>query len=430
MEAEEIDLRHYFEILWKWKWVIVFLTLIAVATSAIFSYFVISPVYETRVTLLVANATQNLPSTQQNTDGSVVDTVSRIPTMTLTTYMSQIQSPYFMKRIIDKLGLKDLDPSSLASMVSCQIIKDTNLIEVRVQNTDKNLAAEIANTIASEFTLFVSETNQERMTKSLAFLTEQRQSLSKELEAAYANLKAVLTSGENSTSLSREIATKTQVITSMREQLTSAQTRRNSLEAGLKQIEKDLSTTPATIEGTEPPAPNPVYQQLLQSKSEKSIELAEASSEVDTLQQQLAALETSLAAMESKLTEVQNKEDEARANVKRLEDTLSLLDSKMVEAQMAQSVNFGETAISVVSPALVPTTPVKPRKALNMAVAGVLGGFISVLLAFILEYLDNTIKTQQDVEKYLHLGTLGAIPVIESQGTKRGTSTFSHGGES
>jgi capsular polysaccharide biosynthesis protein len=50
-----------------------------------------------------------------------------------------------------------------------------------------------------------------------------------------------------------------------------------------------------------------------------------------------------------------------------------------------------------------------------MAVAGILGGFVAVLLVFVLEYMDNTLKTQDDVAKYLNLGTLGAIPVMESR---------------
>jgi len=415
METEEIDLRYYIEVLWKWRWVIVFLTGMSILTSAIFSFFVLNPVYETKVTLLVANAAQNQQSIGPSGDTSVVETVSRLPIMTLNTYMNQITNPYFMKKVIDAVGLKDMQPSSLARMVSAQILKDTNLIEVRVQNTDKALATKIANTIASEFVVFVSQANQERMAKSLAFLMEQKEALRKELESAYAELKKTQTRGDNSVSLARDIATKTQVLTRAREDLVTAQLRRTLLEAGLKQIETDLATTPSTIPGQSQTTqvPNPVYQDLLQAKSEKTIELAETDAQIDALQREVASLETSLAAMEARLTVVKNEEDKQRVNVKRLEDTLSLLDAKMVEAQMAQSINFGEATISVISPALEPDSPVKPRKTLNMAVAGVLGWFVSLLLAFILEYLDNTIKTQEDVQKHLNLGTLGAIPIIE-----------------
>ncbi|GGK25550.1 capsular polysaccharide biosynthesis protein [Caldalkalibacillus thermarum] len=58
-------------------------------------------------------------------------------------------------------------------------------------------------------------------------------------------------------------------------------------------------------------------------------------------------------------------------------------------------------------------TPVKPKPVLNMAIAGVVGLMTAVGLAFLLEYLDNTIKTEQDVERVLGLPVLGTIGQME-----------------
>ncbi|MHB8926878.1 MAG: YveK family protein [Bacillota bacterium] len=69
--------------------------------------------------------------------------------------------------------------------------------------------------------------------------------------------------------------------------------------------------------------------------------------------------------------------------------------------------------VQVVDPAIEPTAPVKPRPKLNMAVAGVLGIMVGVGLAFVLEYLDNTVKSPEDVRRYLDLPVLGTIPVID-----------------
>lgn len=60
--------------------------------------------------------------------------------------------------------------------------------------------------------------------------------------------------------------------------------------------------------------------------------------------------------------------------------------------------------------------PVKPKPLLNMAIAFVVGMMTGVGLAFLLEYLDNTIKNEQDVEKLLELPVLGAVTVIEDHG--------------
>ncbi|HEY3315430.1 MAG TPA: Wzz/FepE/Etk N-terminal domain-containing protein [Bacillota bacterium] len=69
--------------------------------------------------------------------------------------------------------------------------------------------------------------------------------------------------------------------------------------------------------------------------------------------------------------------------------------------------------VQVVDPAIEPTTPIKPRPKLNMAVAGVLGVMVGVGLAFVLEYLDNTVKSPEDVRRFLDLPVLGTIPVID-----------------
>ena len=57
-------------------------------------------------------------------------------------------------------------------------------------------------------------------------------------------------------------------------------------------------------------------------------------------------------------------------------------------------------------------SPVKPQPVMNMAIAFVVGIMAGVGLAFLLEYLDNTIKTEQDIEKQLGLPVLGAITTI------------------
>jgi len=57
-----------------------------------------------------------------------------------------------------------------------------------------------------------------------------------------------------------------------------------------------------------------------------------------------------------------------------------------------------------------PSAPVSPKKVFNIALAAVLGLFLSVLLAFILDYMDRTIKDEKDVEKYLNLPVIGIIP--------------------
>lgn len=61
-------------------------------------------------------------------------------------------------------------------------------------------------------------------------------------------------------------------------------------------------------------------------------------------------------------------------------------------------------------------TPVKPNPVLNMAIAAVVGLMLGVGIAFLLEYLDTTIKSEQDVEDSLGLPILGLIsPIPDSE---------------
>lgn len=68
--------------------------------------------------------------------------------------------------------------------------------------------------------------------------------------------------------------------------------------------------------------------------------------------------------------------------------------------------------IQIIDEAQVPKKPISPRPKLNMAIAGILGLMVGVFLSFLLEYLDNTIKTPDDVEKYLGLSVIGTIPMV------------------
>lgn len=66
--------------------------------------------------------------------------------------------------------------------------------------------------------------------------------------------------------------------------------------------------------------------------------------------------------------------------------------------------------VQVLDEAQVPVTPVKPRILLNVVVAVFLGLMISIGIVFLMEYLDNTIKTPEQVERILNIPVIGSIP--------------------
>jgi len=67
--------------------------------------------------------------------------------------------------------------------------------------------------------------------------------------------------------------------------------------------------------------------------------------------------------------------------------------------------------VQVIDKAILPKNPIKPNKVMNVLIAFVLGTMIGLFIVFLLEYLDNKIKTTQDIEKHLGLSVIGVIPM-------------------
>jgi len=69
--------------------------------------------------------------------------------------------------------------------------------------------------------------------------------------------------------------------------------------------------------------------------------------------------------------------------------------------------------IRIIESVKVPEVPVSPNKKMNIGLAFLLGLMVSVGLSFLLEFLDNTYKNKEQLEKELGIPVIGAIPNIE-----------------
>jgi len=69
--------------------------------------------------------------------------------------------------------------------------------------------------------------------------------------------------------------------------------------------------------------------------------------------------------------------------------------------------------IKVIESVKVPEIPVSPNKKMNIAIAFLLGLMVSVGISFLLEFLDNTYKNREQLEKELDIPVIGTIPHIE-----------------
>lgn len=87
--------------------------------------------------------------------------------------------------------------------------------------------------------------------------------------------------------------------------------------------------------------------------------------------------------------------------------TASVFQEEIVTLMNVDNVNILAAAEMAEKP-----SPIKPNPKLNMAIAAVIGLMIGVGIAFLLEYLDTTMKTEQDIEDILGLPILGLISPI------------------
>ncbi|RLC01162.1 MAG: hypothetical protein DRH90_16790 [Deltaproteobacteria bacterium] len=91
-----------------------------------------------------------------------------------------------------------------------------------------------------------------------------------------------------------------------------------------------------------------------------------------------------------------------------------LLIKRFKETSLTEEMKTGN--IRIIDQAEVPVYPVKPRKKLNILLAVMVGLFLGIGIAFLLEYMDNTIKLPEDVTDFLKVPYLGPVPAFTMNG--------------
>lgn len=430
----EIDLRQFLSVLKKWRKLILLMTLLSALSVALISYCVMDPVYQAQTLLMVTQATDKIqaaPSQQSGQNGldNVVNTVSRMPVLTMDTYLGQLRSEALMKRIRAELDLSPMkySPTLLAGMIESTVVKNSNLIQVKVINGDPVLASRIADTLADEYLKLMTENNQEQMSRSVAFLDKQGKITETNLQAAVEALTQLQSQPRGVAVLEAEFSKKSTDRVNFDSRLKTVQVEMQQLGYGVSGLEQDLANIPKTVaverwNNTSDSVNsfqevNPLYLSLAQQLAEKKASLAEKQGESLALQLLLDSMAKDLDTLQVELVNKKAEQEKVQRDVERLKQTSETLAKKGTETQIAKSIDLGDTSVVVISQANIPNIPIKPNKKLNIALAIVLGLIIFTLLAFILESLDNTLKTPEDISRELHLPVLGHIPIANSSNT-------------
>jgi len=133
-----------------------------------------------------------------------------------------------------------------------------------------------------------------------------------------------------------------------------------------------------------------------------------------------SSLRASFEANKSQIQNISRKEFRLRELQREVDTNRALYDTFMNRLKETSATSDLETANArIVDQATVPTDPVKPRKSLIVGVAGLLALFVGIGIALLLEALNNTFKSTEDVESKLNLPVLGILPLVKGK-TERG----------
>jgi non-specific protein-tyrosine kinase len=174
------DLRRYTALLWHWAWLLVLLTVLGGAAAFIISKRTV-PVYQASTRLLINEA----PATK-STDYASVLASERLAR----TYSELLTTKPVLDNVISRLGIS-ISEQDLRSAIRVNLLRDTQLIDVSVEDTNPGRAAEVANAIVDVF----SEQNQalqtSRFSTSKESLSAQLAEVDLQIESANTALESL-----------------------------------------------------------------------------------------------------------------------------------------------------------------------------------------------------------------------------------------------
>lgn len=474
-----VGLIEYWRILRRRKGTLIFLAGLGVLLAVLIT-LPQTPVYQAKTTLEILEMNQNfmgMNNVQQMNEGASFNLMADIQTQ-----IKILQSESLTQRVMDEMKVKDGDrdgspdtgrvtawrralnlPEAAKDDARASAVKmaaktlkaraagQTKIIEVLVDSTDKQVAADFANKLAAQFIDGNMEARFQMTERTGQFLAKQIDEMRGKLERSedslqeYARRTGLLLTGDKEKKNVSE-----EKLSQLQTELTRAQSERVQ-----KQSRWEMAST-APVESL-PDVLNDKalqdYQTRISDLQRQKAELSESYTadhpKVKRVEAQIVTVEQSLARQRTDiLRRIKNENEEAvrreklllasyqaqtgvvtdqsekaiQYNIlKREVDTnRSLYDSmlqKLKEASLASALRASN--VRVVDPALAPKRPYKPSLPLNTAL-GLLGGlFFGVALVVMTERADRTLQEPSDIGYYLNVPELGMIPSEDSAHGKR-----------
>ncbi len=342
-------------------------------------------------------------------------------------------------------GKETLLINQFLSKLKIEPIRNSRLVKIHFDTHYPDLSCRVANTLAASYIQQNLEARYITTEQAKEWLTKQLEDLKAKVERADEALQA-FGSKHDIVSLDEKENVTMQRLTELNEALTKAESDRIAKEALYKQTkDRNSDSLPSILENKLIMDLKQAYIQLEAQYMKLSEtfkpeypEMIRLKSQMETIQKRLESeinkiingikndYESSLrkenllrqAFQQQKARVMEMKEKAIQYNIlKREADTNKELYRGLLQRMKEAGVSAGITAsnIQVVDQAELPTKPYRPNKQMNLLLAVVVGLFLGVGLAFFFEYLDNTIKTTEDIEQVIRLPSFGMIPEISHE---------------
>ena len=345
---------------------------------------------------------------------------------------------------------------SFLSRLRIEPIRNSRLVNIHFESPDPRLAAQVANTLAQAYIDWNLGLRLKAQQNVSNFLDEQVKETRRKLDASEQALQqyrekygvAAMSAkggkgpeGEQDISRLKLMQVNTQLVDATKNRIEAEIQYKNALEAlnvpGKAESLPEVMSNPSIL------ALKNQEVQLLRDRAERAEKFGPKHPAMFSLNQEIANLEKKkleeirnvVDAMKTKYEVALNQERSLqKALIKSQDETISrdkIASQYQVLQQETESnrvlydmllKRLKETNISeenrtinihVLDQAVVPKSPAKPRVMRNIYLAALVGLFLGIGLAFLMEYMDNTVKTPDDLKRYFDLPYLGPIPHLK-----------------
>jgi capsular exopolysaccharide synthesis family protein len=445
--AQVMNLRHYWHVVLERRWLVL---------TAFISVFVLCLVYLYKAPKIYLASARLQINREEEGSFSLKEMISGgIEQDYLQTQYKNLMNRELLQKVYSELKLEtayaaDQDPMrALANDITIVPMRMTRLVDIKVERPEKALAARIANELAAQFIKQNLNRKHAKTDDTVKFLQAQAQSMETNVTAADQELQNFRQSQKFS-SLDAERNTIYLALSQAQEAYAKAKSEAKTLETTVAALEQhqregksfetfptvtsDLVVAQAQVElakhETELAALLKKYKDkhyaviAARSKVESAREAVQTAARqvADTLRSRASLAHRNEVALKSTVDDWETKQQEwNQAKLRydvlaRRAESSKLLFNKVLE-RMKEIELLGQDKannIVLVQAAFEPVRHVKPRVVVTLLL-GLVGGLaIAVGLAFFVNYLDDSIKSQDDVETYLHLPFLGYVPNIKS----------------